>query len=219
MLPAGGGKQRRIGKAQCRRPVDDDQVELLARLGDDLAHRGVDSRSAGLGGSGPLDSSDEIGVLGLEHMVAQRIVGGQQLAEADLVDRRLERRLAKVGCRSAAPCSRRAKFCASASAVDDLPSPDWVLVTSNTLGIPVFGAEAKRGDDRRIGFRNDRRRVFQILDEACPLAGVLGTTPRHGRPSLLRTSSRLLDRVVEEFEADRRRRCPAIRPRPRPNRG
>ena len=35
------------------------------------------------------------------------------------------------------------------------------------------------------------------------LPGVRGTTPRHGRLSFLRTSSPVLDRVVDEFEPDR----------------
>src|SRR5206468_10201928 len=144
-------------------------------------------RSAGLGGIGPLASSHRFGCW---VSTTWRVNGSSVVSillrpiwSSAALNAGLRRSLSI----NSTLRSRRAKFWASASADDDLPSPDRVLVTRSTFGMPdsVLNRSAATtaeyaSETIDVGFLRSSMKVT--------LAGVRGTDPRHGSDSLRRTS-------------------------------
>ena len=98
--------------------------------------RPVESRSAGLGGNGPLGRSHRF-----SNWVGNTCLRTSSSAVSSRVNPTLSLLALNAGLRMSASISstdwpRRAKFCASASDDEDLPSPDRVLVTTSALGRP-----------------------------------------------------------------------------------
>src|SRR5690348_16047193 len=93
---SGSSKQGSVGKAECRRTVDQNPVERLLVFGDDLS---VARDREGIGKirrQGTTRQEPQILLLRLDDMSGERVLGGEQLAHPRSVALGFECRLAKI---------------------------------------------------------------------------------------------------------------------------
>jgi len=100
-------------------------------------NRPVDRRSAGLGGSGPLGINHRsVNWVGRMWLRAASSSPVNSRVSPTLSDAALNAGFLRSLSISSTDAPRRAKFCATAKAEEDLPSPERVLVTTSVLGSP-----------------------------------------------------------------------------------
>ena len=131
------GEQRRIGKPERRRPIDHDELEPLARLGDDLADAARRQEVCGARRNRSARQQPQVLMLGLDDMIVDSIVGRQELAQPDVLARGLERWLAKVAVDQQDRSCRGARNSAQARAPTTIClRRHRVLVSNTTFGMP-----------------------------------------------------------------------------------